>query len=120
MPCEAERETLGRRLERGEVNPKLSCLISHSVMTQCTTRIHCHCCCCPLQSRRLAGEAIQISKSPAPLAISCDQTSRLQLQKLIEECYERFKGHTPALLFSRVLAALPAVEGVFLHHVLIL
>lgn len=43
----------------------------------------------------------------------------LGLTKPLEESCDRFKGHTLALLFSGVLATLPTIEGVLLHHVLI-
>lgn len=121
------RDTLGSILEGGPGSPKPSCLISHFISSrhialQAPTATAATAA-APLQSRRLTGWAIHVSMAPSPLPHPPSVVIRLlvlSLTKPIEECCDRFKGHTLALLFSRVLAALPAVEGVFLHHVLII
>lgn len=112
----------------GPGSPKPSCLISHFISSrhialQAPTATAATAAAAPLQSRRLAGWAIHVSMAPSPLPHPPSVVIRLlvlSLTKPIEECCDRFKGHTLALLFSRILAALPAVEGVFLHHVLII
>lgn len=129
VPWGGRRETLGSILEGGGPgSPKPSCLISHFISSrhialQAPTATAATAAAAPLQSRRLAGWAIHVSMAPSPLPHPPSVVIRLlvlSLTKPIEECCDRFKGHTLALLLSRVLAALPAVEGVFLHHVLII
>lgn len=56
---------------------------------------------------------------PHPLSVVV-RLLLLRLTKPLEESCDRFQGHTLALLLSGVLATLPAIEGVLLHHVLII
>lgn len=129
VPWGEERDTWQHPGGGGPGSPKPSCLISHFISSRHialqapTATAATAAAAAPLQSRRLAGWAIHVSMAPSPLPHPPSVVIRLlflSLTKPIEECCDRFKGHTLALLFSRVLAALPAVEGIFLHYILII
>lgn len=92
--------------------------------THRTTGTHCHrrCCCPPCSPGGWPGHpSVHGAPSPRPHPPSVVvRLLLLCLTKPLEEGCDRFKGHALALLLSRVLATLPAVEGILFHHILVI